>query len=232
MRDKLHDSLKPIYKDLLSNIQTDKDIYTFCAQWGKNFTDKNNERILFVGKATNGWITKSEDIETLFGKDDERIFDRADQMDWVNNLKGNKKGYNTNNSAFWRVIKKTAESVLNTNDAIPKIAWSNIYKVSYHKGNPDEKLKRMQKESCKLILEKEIELMSPKFVVFLTSGWEEVFIKYLNGGTEPKPIETVKWKDKHFSKSYKIGEITYITSVHPQGKNEEEHVKVLSKLMK
>jgi hypothetical protein len=231
MRNSLKKALKPIYKELLSQIDIDKDIYTFCSQWGKSFADKDNKRILFVGKATNGWVSKSTDVETLFGNDDNRIFDRSDQMEWVNNLKGNTKGYNTNNSAFWRVIKKTAQNVLKTDNAIPKIAWSNIYKISYHSGNPDSKLKKMQKEYCKLILEKEIELMSPKYVVFLTSGWEKVFFKYLNNGIEPIPTNTIKWKGENYSKSYEIGKTTFITSSHPQGKNEEEHVKALTELL-
>jgi hypothetical protein len=230
MRDKLEKSLKPIYKELLSKIESEKKIYTFCAQWGKKFTDRNNDRILFVGKATNGWITESTDIEVLFGKDNKRIFDRDDQMQWVNNLKGDEK-YNTNNSAFWRIIIKTAEKTLDTKDVIPRIAWSNLYKVSYHKGNPDSKLKTQQKKYCKQILEKEIELFSPKFVVFLTSSWEKVFLKHLNNGTDPIPIKTIKWSDKYYSKSYKIGNITYVTSQHPQGKNEEEHSKALTELM-
>lgn len=232
MRNKLEAQLKPIYKELLSNTRTDEDIYTFCAQWGKKFTDIGNDRILFVGKATNGWVSKSTDVEVLFGNDNERIFDRADQMDWVNNLGGNTNGYNTNTSAFWRVIKRTSENVLDTDNAIPRIAWSNLYKISYHSGNPDSKLKKMQKDYCKRILEKEIELMNPKYVVFLTSGWEKVFFKYLNNGTIPIPNETIKWSGKYFSKSYKIDNITYITSPHPQGKNEEEHVKALTVLLK
>lgn len=232
MRDNIERQLKPIYKELLENIDSEKDIFTFCAQWGKKFTTINNNRILFIGKATNGWITNSRDIEILFGKDDNRIFDRSDQMDWIENLTGNKEGYNTNKSAFWRVIKKTSQNVLEDTDVISRIAWSNIYKISYRKGNPDEKLKKVQKEFCKRILQKEIELLEPKFVVFLTSNWEKVFLKFLNNGIEPKPMKTIKWSKKYSSSSFQIGKITYISTQHPQGKNEKEHSKALTELMK
>lgn len=232
MRDKLEQGIKPIYKELLDKIISEKDIYTFCAQWGNKFNIENNVKILFVGKATNGWITKSRDIEVLFGNGSNRIFDRSDQMQWVNNLDGNSDGYNTRTSAFWRVIKKTAENVLKTKDVIPRIAWSNLYKVSYHEGNPDSKLKTQQKEYCKKILEKEIEILSPKFVVFLSSNWEKIFLNHLNNGIELSHINSVKWSDKYYSKSYRIGITTYITSQHPQGKNEIEHVKALTELIK
>jgi hypothetical protein len=232
MRTELKNAIKPIYKQLLANVKSKKDIYTFCVQWGKKFEDKENERILFVGKATNGWVTNSTNIETLFGDTENRIFERSDQMEWVNHMKGNKNGYNTNNSAFWRVIKRTTQNILNTEKPLSLIAWSNVYKVSYIKGNPTEKLKRMQLEYCKLILQREIQIMKPKFVVFLTSGWEKVFLKYLNEGIDPSPIKTIKWNEKYLSSSFKIDDTIYIASYHPQGKKEDKHINVLTELMK
>jgi len=232
MRETLKLEIKPIYEKLLTNIDSEKEIRAFCAQWGNKFMDKSNERILFVGKAVNGWVTNSRDIEILFGNGNKRIFNRYDQMEWVQKLKGDKK-YSTKKSAFWRVIEKTAQNKLKTKDVFSKIAWSNLYKVSYKKGNPDDKLKKTQKEYCKKILEKEIEIFSPKYVIFLTSKWEKIFLKYLNGGIKPEPFKTLNWSsNKYSSKSYKIREITYITSHHPQGKNEAEHMKALLELMK
>jgi hypothetical protein len=223
--------LKPIYRELLSNLEFDKEIFPFCVQWGKEFMKKDNTRILFVGKATNGWVTNSKDVDVLFGTNKDQIFDRKDQMDWVTDLKGNKNGYNTNKSAFWRVIIKTSQNKLGDNGVISKIAWSNLYKISVRKGNPTENLKRKQIELCKEILTTEIKLLMPKYVVFLTSGWENPFLKNINNGTEPKSIKTIKWGGKYYSKSYFINGINYITTPHPQGKNEGEHTRVLNKLI-
>lgn len=231
MRDNIQTCLKPIYTELLSQLGSEKDIYPFCVQWGMNFFEKDNERILFVGKATNGWVTNSTDVEVLFGSSNKRIFNRNDQMIWIDNLKGNQKGYDTKKSAFWRVILKTSENVLQKKDVTSRIAWSNLYKISYQKGNPDEKLKEVQKECCKRILEQEIKALSPKYVVFLTSFWEKVFLKHLNNGVEPIPKKTIKWGSKYYSKSYKINDVTYIASQHPQGKKEVEHIKVLTALL-
>lgn len=231
MRDKIELEIKPIYQELLSNIKTDKSFCTFCAQWGNNFFQEENYRILFVGKAVNGWITYSKEIDVLFGKDDSRIFDRDDQMEWVDNLDGKKKGYNTRKSAFWRVIRKTAQNILKEKDVISRIAWSNIYKISPDSGNPNRKLQRIQKDYCKKLLKKEIELFKPKYVVFLTSYWETDFVEYLNNGIKPKVIETKIWGKNHESSSFKIENIIYIISQHPQGKKENEHSKVLTDLI-
>ncbi|MFL0203011.1 hypothetical protein [Tenacibaculum maritimum] len=231
MRDKIELEIKPIYKELLSNIKTEKLICTFCAQWGKKFFQKDNKRILFVGKAVNGWVTNSREIETLFGQDDSRIFDRDDQMQWVDNLDGKKKGYNTRKSAFWRVVRKTAQNILKEKDVISQIAWSNIYKISPDSGNPNGKLQKMQKDYCKKLLKKEIELFEPKYVIFLTSYWESEFIQYLNNGIKPTLIETKKWGTNHESSSFKIDDIIYIISQHPQGKKEEEHSESITELI-
>jgi uracil-DNA glycosylase len=231
MNKKIELSIKPIYQELLAEIKTDQSVCTFCAQWGDKFFDEENDRILFVGKAVNGLVTNSRKIEVLFGSDDSRIFARDDQMQWVDNLDGKKKGYNTRKSAFWRVIRKTAKKILADNDVISRIAWSNIYKISPDSGNPNGKLQKIQKDYCKRLLRKEIELLEPKYVIFLTSFWETEFMEYLNNGIKPKLIETKIWGKNYESSSYKIGDIIYLTSQHPQGKNEDEHTRVLTDLI-
>ena len=231
---KIELGLKPIYQELLAKINTQQSVCTFCAQWGDKFFNEDNIRILFVGKSVNGWVTNSTEIEVLFGKDDSRIFARHDQMKWVNNLDGKKEGYNTRKSAFWRVIKKTAKKILaDDDDVISRIAWSNIYKISPSRGgNPSAKLQKIQRDYCKRILRKEIELLKPKYVIFLTSFWETEFMEYLNNGSKPKSIETKIWDKNYKSSSYKIDDVIYLTSQHPQGKKEDKHAKILTDLIK
>ena len=67
MENTLRTTLLPLYKNMLENNTTEKDIYTFCMQWGNQFPQKEKNGILFVGKATNGWISDSRNIEDLFG---------------------------------------------------------------------------------------------------------------------------------------------------------------------
>ena len=230
MKEKLQKSLQPIYQEMLENIEVkNRDIYTFCMQWSKEFPREPNEGILFVGKATNGWISNETDIDILFGEHKKQIFNRDDQIEWVLDLEGNKIGYNTRKSAFWRVIKHISKSI-NGDSKLNKIAWSNLYKISYNKGNPSEKLKKMQLKFCKEILKKEIEILSPKYVVFLTSGWEKEFIKFLNKGIKPN-TETITWDKNYHTSVTKIENITYVISVHPQGKKEKKHSKIVVELL-
>lgn len=226
MKEEIRSALKPLYAEMLSGIKTQKDVCTFCLQWGADFPVENNTGILFVGKATNGWVTTSRDTEMLFGNTGDRIFARHDQMKWVHNLEGDAK-YNTKSSAFWRVIKNVSGAVYQNESWYSKVAWSNLYKVAAEIGNPGSDLKTQQFEMCKKILMKEIELLSPKFVVFLTSGWETGFIKYLNDNNDCKWLESQKWGNKYETKVCKVNETYLISSKHPQGKNEDQHAKAI-----
>ena len=223
----LREALIPLYRHLLESVSGFYyDKVTFCAQWGSNFPTKDNTGILFVGRATNGWITTSEDIDVLFGNTDEAIFARSDQMEWVKDLEGDKP-YNTRKSAFWRVIKRVSKQFY-PYDWYSNIAWSNVCKVAPNKGgNPSDPLYYAQLNDCQKILEKEIEIFSPHFVVMLTGeAWSRDYIIYLNKGEGLKCIHTDSW-DGYNCKVYKIGDVYYIVSEHPQSKPEDSHVQCL-----
>jgi hypothetical protein len=223
MKEKLKEKLLPLYENLLKNIEFN-DIRPFCMEWGNNFPIEKKSGILFVGKATNGWVTDSKEIDKLFGEScDGQIFAREIQMMWVADPK--KPYYKT--SAFWRVIKRIAEIKNGNEEWYSKIAWSNLYKISLEKGNPSGKLIEQQIESCKEILNTEIEILNPKYVIFLTSGWENRFIETIQ---LPKEKEVI-WGKNYKTIGYSINNRVYITSVHPQMKNEDEHVAAILKIM-
>ena len=224
---RLKEALMPLYKELLDVAQpTD---CAFCVQWGKNFPVTQNEGILFVGKAVNGW-KEIDDIDTLFGDGKGRIFDISDQMQWVEDMEGSEK-YNTKRSAFWRLIKKISQTFY-PNNWSSHIAWSNLCKIAPIKGgNPNESSYQAQLAFCQKILEKEIEILSPKYVVMLTSGWKKDFLWFLNGG-KTKSIRKETWGNGHETKVYKIKDVTFITSAHPQGKNEQTHVEKIIEFLK
>lgn len=231
MKEVLREKLLPLYCQLLNKISSKDSLYTFCMQWGRQFPAGENEGILFVGKATNGWITSSRALDVLFGDGENRVFARGDQMKWVSLLENNKKEYNTRKSVFWRVIKRVAQSADGQDDWYTKIAWSNLYKVSLLKGNPTEKLKWQQAQICREILEEEIKILKPKIVIFLTSGWEQGFIQHLLIGHPVRDAEAVKWGGRYTTKGYQGGDIIFITSPHPQGKKEDQHVKAIKEVM-
>jgi uracil-DNA glycosylase len=231
MKEEISTALKPMYSEMLSGIKTKKGVCTFCLQWGEDFPFGQHTGILYVGKATNGWVTTSRDCEMLFGNTGDRIFARHDQMKWVHNLEGDVK-YNTKSSAFWRVIKTVSKTVYKNEPWYSKVAWSNLFKIAHETGNPNSALKKEQYELCKRILMKEIELLSPKFVVFLTSGRETGFVKYLSGNNDCQWIDTQKWGGKYETKACKVNDTYLICSQHPQGKNEHTHAKAIVDIIK
>ena len=227
------DELKPLYANLMNSIKDfEYSKASFCLQWGKNFPSEEHCGIMFVGRATNGWISDSEDVDILFGNSEEAIFNRHDQMQWVENLWGNENGYNTNNSAFWRVIKAVA-SHFNPEPWYSHIAWSNVCKVApWDGGNPNDTLYYAQLKDCKKIFETEIKLLSPKVVVMLTGeSWSKDFLRYLNSEHETKSICKDSW-DGYECKVYQINGTTFIRTEHPQGKKENIHIQCLINLIK
>lgn len=222
--EKLREGLYPLYKELLESDAFDDNIATFCVQWGEEFPEK--EGILFVGKATNGWLSTSKDVDVLFGNTDNGIFNRVDQMEWINDLEGNDEGYDTKKSAFWRVVKKIS-SHFYQDKWYANIAWSNLYKLALvENGNPDSSLRAKQHFACLKILKREIELLSPKYVIMFTSGWEKDFLIYMNHGSDRLiNIGKESWNWRGYeSEMYEIDNTFYITSCHPQGKPEQGRV--------
>ncbi len=228
---RLKEKIFPIYKDLLEKGDYSKDKCIFAVQWGKEYPKENNSGLLFVGKAVNGWTKIDTNIDSLFDKKtNNRIFDRNDQIEWVHNNWGNKDGYNTKRSAFWRLIVKVAETYYSDN-WYKKIAWSNLYKIAPENGgNPSNKIKDSQREICIKLLKEEIKVLAPEYVIMLASGWEAPFIESIKKGKEYKTINSHKW-DKYETTLLEIDKVKYIISCHPQGKNENKHKKAIIELM-
>jgi hypothetical protein len=230
MTSEIKNSILPIYKNLLKEIPYE-EVCTFSLQWGKNYPFSKNEGLLFVGKSVNGWITKEKDTLKLFDlTNPNRIFAREDQMKWVNNQSGESNLYNTRKSAFWRLIKKVAESYYPEN-WYSNIAWTNLYKIAPYKGgNPNSNLQKLQKKYCFELFEKEIELLSPKYVIMLTSGWELDFIDHFNSNNDMRVLGIKKW-DNYQTSMVKINNVNFIISQHPQGKNEWKHCNTIVELI-
>ncbi len=228
LREKIH----PIYKKLLA--QNDfKNICTFAIQWGENFPTEKNKGFLFVGKAVNGWIAGDEDVDNLFDKNNsKRIFERDNQMEWVNNNEGSKNGYNSRRSAFWRLIKKVSKTYY-PQKWYSNIAWTNLYKIApSKKGNPNNKLQIQQRKICIELLQIEINVLSPEYVIMLTSGWERSFIEEIKKRNEPniRCIDEQEW-GKYKTSLIEINKIKYIISHHPQGKKECKHKEAINSLI-
>lgn len=230
MINEIKKNIFPIYKKLLEE-NSFKDICTFSIQWGKNYPFDKDSGLLFVGKAVNGWITNETDVTQLFNTTNpERIFAREDQLEWVNNHSGNMNGYNTRKSAFWRLIKGISETYYPEKWYL-NIAWTNLYKIAPWKGgNPNGKLQNTQRKFCFELLKKEIELLKPKYVIFLTSSWEKAFLNHLNEHEKMNIVDEKIW-GKYKTTLIEIKGIKFIISHHPQGKNECNHKSAIVELI-
>lgn len=234
MEKTLKEKLQPLYDEMLKNISQEEDLYPFCIQWGNDFPKEKNTGVLFVGKATNGWVRETKDINIVFGDSNDRVFARTDQMKWIRDLDGvTDHHYNTRKSAFWRVIRRVTQMYYREDLEYwySNIAWSNLYKVSHETGNPNSVLMNEQHRYCEEILKSEIEILSPKFVVLLTSGWEKWFLPYLNNKNHTHSTLSRKWC-RYECKCYEIDNVIYIASHHPETKPEKEHAEAIYNIMK
>ncbi|MCH4896687.1 hypothetical protein E0494_08250 [Marinilabiliaceae bacterium JC040] len=226
------EKLKPLYSDLIDNYSKKGDS-VFSVQWGEKFPKTNNSGIMFVGKCLNGSDNGSLNLNVLFGNTKNSLVSKKEQLRWVVECEGNTEGYNTNKSAFWRLIKNISQEIYHTNEEewYRKIAWNNLYKLSPKKGgNTSESTKSLQFETCAKILKKEISIMSPKYVIFFTSDWEDDFLTYLNNGEKLKYIDKASWGE-YKTKVCKIKSKYYIISKHPQCKDEFKHSRAITKLI-
>ncbi len=238
-KQELKEKLIPLYASLLKEVKSnEKDLSPFCIQWGKSFPDQNNHGIIFVGKATNGSISDCSvdvEVDTLFNESFEnRIFAKKVQMNqWKEFREGNNNGYNTKKSSFWRVIRGVTQSIYEQEKWSEEVAWSNLYKIAPSKrGNPSSQLRKTQLPLCVEILKVELETFQPQFVVLFTSAWEKDFLYHLNGSST-KSIDKYSWNaGKSEIKVFKINQIYFIATKHPQGKPEQEHINLLSKIIK
>ncbi len=234
--------LKELYAPMLLKVKDSGyqgDVCSFCAQWGESyFRLEKDRRFMFVGRSVNGWIHDKLDIDILFGEGEDRIFNREDQMRWVKDREGNKTGYNTRHSAFWRVIRRITKSHLDIkgDDWVSHMVWSNLFKVSPHKSgmNPDLGLRDIQRNDCIQIFKRELEFFNPGHIIMFTGGWEGYYLKSLFGlernAELPKPVRVIPWS-KHETRQYAIDGRNFIVTKHPMGKPEDPHINAISELL-
>ncbi len=240
--------LVTLYQDLIDSVKDYKNqsLRYYAAQWGEYFPSEDNDGILFIGRATNDWHTDSEDVGILFGDPYKKdtIFNCSDQMIWVENCAKQERSdmYNSNRSAFWRLIRRIARSHHKIDDIdrfgdLRKIAWSNICKVAPYSGNPNDSLYYTQLDIAEKILETEIKYLSPEYLIFLTGwAWAADTITYLTNLSKEdieSRIEWLKWghNNKYRTGRLEMGNKVFIISEHPQGKNSDAHFDTIMTLM-
>lgn len=229
LKEKLKNALESLYnEEVFPSLDVEKET-AFVMQWGDKFPVAKNAGILFVGQAVNGWAKKED-------QSFEKLFARKDQMKWVDERRHPKENPVMNKSSFWRVVKEISSKYYKVDDQwYSHVAWSNLYKISPNesngRGNPSKYSKDKQLDLCRRILQTEIEILSPKYVILLTSGWERSgFLKKINDNQHTKPIDEQPF-DKYKVKVYKIKDTYFFASVHPRSKDEKKHVNAIISLL-
>ena len=216
------ESLKPLYKEMIEatkDVTSNYNTIKFCMQWGEKFPETPNDGILFVGRANNGWETDSNDVEVLFNDDranPETAFNRENQMSWMNEQFENK-DYACRSPFLWSIRHISEEYY--TSEWWQHVAWSNLCKIAPATGNnPNNALFNAQFEKAAEILKKEIEFLSPRFVVMFTrEDWANPFIDKLTENEAPKVLETMKWSG-YENNVFLIDDVVYIVTEHPARK--------------
>lgn len=141
--------------ELLSNKAEDfEEKYCIFHTCVGHLYEKADKRIVFYGRATNGW---DED-------DNPGIFTIV----------------KCKRSPFFRLINRIANELFPQNP-VESIVWSNVCKVAPRKGgNPSQKCYEAQLPFDGKILRKEMEILSPDVMIFITGialgkRWDEVF---------------------------------------------------------
>jgi hypothetical protein len=236
-------ALKPLYQELINSVEEFKNsqdeesknkiLEAFCIQWGNNYPEEDNSGLIFYGRAANGWGEYNTDVDRLFDlSNDKRIFACERQMQWAYDLEGNTQGYNTNQSAFWRVIKSVSS---NLNKDLHQVCWSNVCKIAPKDDKPSDSLYYAELDACQAIMKEELRIFSPRHVVMLTGiNWAKDFLRYLNSNKPTHSIAQYPWgyEMEYCVKVYLINGIYFYVSEHPQGKDETTHVNALGQAIK
>ena len=188
--------------------------------------------LMVVGRAPNGWEVSAylEKFATCAGREEftqqvQKSVDGPDPMAWVQKQWGATDCYNTQRSAFWRVIRRVTQCLCSTGgngeDWPSHLVWSNLYKVSPAAGgNPGNGLRKIQFPGCKELFQLELETYRPKRLLLLT-GWDDWAERFLDqlapddvaGMAYVERVGTIVLGQEH--------QIRVVVAYHPQGRPEE-----------
>jgi hypothetical protein len=185
---------------------------------------KYDGSLMVIGRSVNGWIENwpvGELVDPVVRKQVVRTM-RADaeredrcRMLWVTDLAGKTAHrYNTNRSAFWRVLRSLT---LQLTDAEPadwpsNLAWTNLYKLAPAAGwNPGADLQRAQREAAAALLAAEVEALKPARLIALTGRWWIAPIADSLG-------MSIDWRDGLVEGVGTYGATKVVVARHPMGK--------------
>jgi len=164
----INEDLKKLYKENLSIIKKlsselkddfDGPLLMYC--WDENFNDANY-KILFIGQEhTNTCWFANDDIE--------------DPLKWYETF-CLAKNYN---STFWLAVKQINRTLNGNGSHKPNFLWTNVSKYATATGRPVgfEKHNQITNQFGFNILAKEIEIIKPDAIIFLSGNNYDEWIK-------------------------------------------------------
>jgi hypothetical protein len=214
----------------------------FLAMIGGDY----RQQLMVYGRAVNGWGNNPQLLRSLADDVTASRFAQVALADagrengecpmlWVTELEGaatNEDGtprYNTNKSAFWRVVKATIgrlgiADILESNWP-SSMVWSNLYKIAPDDGgNPSARLCNAQLRECIELFAAELSLYCPRRIVLATGlDWAEPFLA--ENGIAYSTASDSRFVEAHGEVSLCDGHTCcFVVAPHPQGKPEGEWV--------
>lgn len=166
------DDYKKIYQTLLEPFQErlwSHEMTSCPVIVGSNY-ETSPFRMLYIGRAVNGWEFDWHE-DTLEGLANQ-VFSHGFDVDSISTNPIQPDGYNFNRSPFWQLCYKLLELNGEASEWSSRVAWSNLFKVApYSRYNPDDKDIVRQIKPCIELIKKEIEMLKPTHVVFVTDTW-------------------------------------------------------------
>jgi hypothetical protein len=234
-----HAKLSRILQDVAKHreLPNELKLTTFSSMRGERYVGE----LMVVGRAVNGWRVHCTPAELADPTALTRVVDETLQssgrcddecpMLWVTKHWGSQKEYNTNKSAFWRVIREVTGALRIADIEKPSwpsyLMWSNLYRVAPASGgNPFAHLIDAQVDGCGELLDAEINEWKPKRVLFLTGGnWAERLrplkrARRLVAEPSNKYVDAVMELDLVAP----CNTVRVVIAKHPQGKREAEMV--------
>ena len=245
--------MKELYKNLYHSCEYFEDFCHaahFVAMKGR-FYDTNTKRLLLVGRATNGWDSLEAKDEDSFGEQAEHLFYDVSRWNWIDvvdgvlysahndgNYKKKKDRYCVSTSPFWYYAKAIWEQLPGTSEEsqrwMENIAWSNLFKVSPKmEGNPPREYIDAQKEICNEILYREMEMLKPTHILFMTGyDWFEDFVECFE---DIKPLgknRTGKNKnDVYVEATAKFHGVNVVVACRPEYRKKDLYVQSVANML-
>ena len=214
IQENLYKATESIYRRLEKELPQMEQSYekdnltTFRAQCGKCFPQENNSGFVFYGRSNNGWNPNCP--LTMDGV--------VDHM----------------HRPFFNLMSRVSEHFYpeNWNNYV---TWSNICKVvPVSKGNPSDNLWYMQYDYMVEILQKELEILSPKAVILVTGNtagarWDAPLFEGNN--LIDYKMDECEWIEGCNATLYKKDNTIFIITDRPERRAIEPHTNCIINLI-